>query len=371
MENIKKINFYLSAFETEKKFEEGESNSQLILNDDKINKILNKIFSVYNRPNTFSNINEEEKKVLFTKIKSLYNVYQDEGSVLLGTQEPQDLHWFEKLKDSGNFDFYYWNRYKKYLLVNKHFAPRVIDTLENNTLKNIMSYIGNPQLKSEFSKKGLVMGDVQSGKTMNYIGLMTMAADVGYKCIILLTGTSENLRRQTQERVEEGFIGQDIDTGDEVGVGIGRTNLKLDYSNSKYFNEAKLSQPNPTPSRNTIWDNNLKIIDENGNIADHSATITTKQDRHPNSGNLYFDYPKNKLSKYRFLTPRECFLLMGFDENDYEKIIKNNLASRKGSLFFSRDKMYKLAGNSIVVNVLEQIFDTIVSLDELFFSNKK
>lgn len=147
--------------------------------------------------------------------------------------------------------------------------------------------------------------------------------------------------------------------------------LKLDYSNSKYFNEAKLSQPNPTPSRNTIWDNNLKIIDENGNIADHSATITTKQDRHPNSGNLYFDYPKNKLSKYRFLTPRECFLLMGFDENDYEKIIKNNLASRKGSLFFSRDKMYKLAGNSIVVNVLEQIFDTIVSLDELFFSNKK
>lgn len=62
---------------------------------------------------------------------------------------------------------------------------------------------------------------------------------------------------------------------------------------------------------------------------------------------------------------------MGFDENDYEKIIENNLASRKGSLFFSRDKMYKLAGNSIVVNVLEQIFDTIVSLDELFFSNKK
>ena len=106
-------------------------------------------------------------------------------------------------------------------------------------------------------------------------------------------------------------------------------------------------------------------------MADHSATITTKQDRHPNSGYLYFDYPKNKLSKYRFLTPRECFLLMGFDENDYEKIIKNNLASRKGSLFFSRDKMYKLAGNSMVVNVLEQIFDTIVSLDELFFSNKK
>ena len=93
-------------------------------------------------------------------------------------------------------------------------------------------------------------------------------------------------------------------------------------------------------------------------------TITTKQDRHPNSGNIYFN-PNNTKSKYRFLTPRECFVLMGFDEKDYEKIINNNFNSRKNSLFFSRDKMYKLAGNSIVVNMLEAIFEQAMDLNNI------
>ena len=59
-------------------------------------------------------------------------------------------------------------------------------------------------------KRGLIIGDVQSGKTSTYIGFLCKAADAGYKVFILLTGTIESLRRQTQERVEEGFIGIDI-----------------------------------------------------------------------------------------------------------------------------------------------------------------
>ncbi|MCH5179812.1 MAG: DNA (cytosine-5-)-methyltransferase [Erysipelotrichales bacterium] len=141
--------------------------------------------------------------------------------------------------------------------------------------------------------------------------------------------------------------------------------LKTNYDNKVYFAEALLSQPNATPSRLKIWDDNLKIINEDNIVANNSQTITTKQDRHPNSGNIYFDYENNKKSKYRFLTPRECFLLMGFDESDYNKIISNNIKSRSNALFFSRDKMYKLAGNSIVVNVLEQIFDAIVDIDSI------
>ena len=58
-------------------------------------------------------------------------------------------------------------------------------------------------------------------------------------------------------------------------------------------------------------------IDKKFNIKDIVQTITTKQDRHPNSGNIYFN-PKNDKSRYRFLTPRECFLLMGFDEKDFD-----------------------------------------------------
>lgn len=147
--------------------------------------------------------------------------------------------------------------------------------------------------------------------------------------------------------------------------------LKLDYKNKKYFSEALLSQPKDTPSRKKIWDSNVKILDEKNNFAVVSATITTKQDRHPNSGNIYFDYKGNKKSKYRFLTPRECFLLMGFEEIDYEKLIDNNvLYGGRGSLFFSRDKLYKLAGNSIVVNVLEPIFNSIEELYSLLYLKK-
>ena len=145
--------------------------------------------------------------------------------------------------------------------------------------------------------------------------------------------------------------------------------LKLDYTNSIYLNEAILSQPNDTESRKTIWEKNSKILLEDGTMKGIVQTITTKQDRHPNSGNIYFNLNNNK-SKYRFLTPRECFVLMGFDEKDYEKLNLNNFNSRKNSYFFSRDKMYKLAGNSIVVNMLEAIFEQAMDLYDILYKEK-
>ena len=141
--------------------------------------------------------------------------------------------------------------------------------------------------------------------------------------------------------------------------------LKLDYTNPIYLDEAIKAQPNSTKSRLTIWNNNSKLVDERFNFATISQTITTKQDRHPNSGNIYFDYKNNKKSKFRFLTPRECFLLMGFKEKDYESLINNNFASKNNSLFFSRDRLYKLAGNSIIVDMLKPIFKQVIDIIRL------
>ena len=137
--------------------------------------------------------------------------------------------------------------------------------------------------------------------------------------------------------------------------------LRIDYNNPTLFKEALDSQPNNTSSRDIIWNKNSKILSKEGKIANIVQTITTKQDRHPNSGNLYFN-PNNDKARFRFLTPRECFLLMGFDEKDYEKLINNNINSRSNSKFFSRDRLYKLAGNSIVVNMLEAIFNQVIEI---------
>lgn len=140
--------------------------------------------------------------------------------------------------------------------------------------------------------------------------------------------------------------------------------LKLDYDNPSYFSEALISQPKNTPSRNKIFESNLLIARNNEILTKTIPTITTKQDRHPNSGNIQVNFDNSK-ANYRNLTPRECFLFMGFDESDYEKLSDSNLKINKKYHFFSKDKLVKLAGNSIVVNVLEQIFLQIKELDEI------
>lgn len=133
----------------------------------------------------------------------------------------------------------------------------------------------------------------------------------------------------------------------------------------KYYEEAKSAQPNDTPSRLQIWEENKVLLSEEQVFSDFVNTITTKQDRNPNSGNIFFDYEGNVKSKFRYLTPRETFLLMGFTEKDYNKLISNDFSVRKNSVFFNQAVLYKLAGNSIVVNVLERVFEQIIDIHNL------
>ncbi len=144
--------------------------------------------------------------------------------------------------------------------------------------------------------------------------------------------------------------------------------LRSDYKNHKLWNEAVECTPNDTVSRREIWDENPKLVLE-GNVInpayDVIRTITTKQDRNPNSGNLYFDCGIEGRGKFRYLTPRECFLFMGFTDEDYDNVIKNNPEVHKNSKLFPRDKLIRMAGNSIPVKLLEGIFYQIKLLDEV------
>jgi DNA (cytosine-5)-methyltransferase 1 len=97
-------------------------------------------------------------------------------------------------------------------------------------------------------------------------------------------------------------------------------------------------------------------------VTDFVATITTKQDRNPNAGNLYFPYSE---SKFRFLTPREAMIIMGFKESDFEKINRYNFKLTKKYDLYSRDNYYKIIGNSIVVDVLVEIFKQVKDILEL------
>ncbi len=106
--------------------------------------------------------------------------------------------------------FSYWNRYKR--LLGNSLPPLVLGQLDGDT-DDIVGLLQDPSRQGAWKRRGLGMGDVQSGKTGNYIGVACKAADYGYKFIVLLAGMHNNLRTQTQERVEEGFIGPDPNEG--------------------------------------------------------------------------------------------------------------------------------------------------------------
>ena len=148
--------------------------------------------------------------------------------------------------------------------------------------------------------------------------------------------------------------------------------LRNDYRNPIWFEEAVECTPNDTVSRRKIWEDNPQIVLE-GNIInpeiDTIRTITTKQDRNPNSGNLYFDSGIEGKGKFRYLTPRECMLFMGFKDTDYWKLKNNNVAFHKGDQLFSRDKIIRMAGNSIPVKLLEGVFWQILQIDKLMDKN--
>jgi len=118
----------------------------------------------------------------------------------------------------------YWNEYKEYFL-DKQFNQNIVRPLEN-LVDTILNNLGNPEDES-FTRYGMIVGHVQSGKTGNYSSLICKAADAGYKFIVVLSGTNiNNLRNQTQSRINESFIGHD-EKG-KCGIGIGNNRAKKD-----------------------------------------------------------------------------------------------------------------------------------------------
>ena len=120
--------------------------------------------------------------------------------------------------------------------------------------------------------------------------------------------------------------------------------IKSNYKNPIYKLEADIAQLNKTPSRDVMWDINGKTISNHMIV----RTITCNMDRTHTAALFKYNGPKG--DTYRRLTMREAFLLMGFTEKEYVKA---------SSLNFSYRKLNKLIGNSIVVNVLQAIFEAM------------
>lgn len=124
----------------------------------------------------------------------------------------------------ASIDFKLWSRYRLHLVQDDPAFP--INDLHDFT-DAILDKCVDPKQPGAWDRRGMVVGHVQSGKTSNYIGLINKAADAGYKLIIVIAGTMNSLRRQTQVRVDEGFTGVNSAKGSLSGVGYINTDIQI------------------------------------------------------------------------------------------------------------------------------------------------
>ena len=148
---------------------------------------------------------DTEYSALKRRLESRFKIKHTLSSVIYNNYE-EIPDWYSHFTPQSE---YFWNLYRKHLISFEKLPLPSVNLLGEKTLVELMNCLSNPNLdpKVPIFRRGLVIGDVQSGKTATYGGLICKAADAGYKVVILLTGTTESLRKQTQERMEEGIIG--------------------------------------------------------------------------------------------------------------------------------------------------------------------
>lgn len=155
---------------------------------------------------------EIDKDWLLEQLEMLFTVWSGAPEILVNKEGHEP--WLNQKK--SEIDWRFWNRYSLYLAGDAGLSPAAIDNI-NRVSEDVLMSIEDPTRNGPWDRRGLVMGNVQSGKTGTYTGLICKAADSGYKIIVVLAGLHNNLRSQTQIRLDEGFLGYKAHSGSAGG----------------------------------------------------------------------------------------------------------------------------------------------------------
>ena len=197
-------------------------------------------------PNCFPALSESVWEKIFEQIRAEVSVKYEYGSTLSdGSMEPWVNACWQSLPERK-----YWEAYKNKLFYKGWLRTTVGDI--DRVTDDILDQCGDPQNNFEpWQRRGLVIGDVQSGKTAVYTGLINKAADAGYKVIIVLTGVLETLRQQTQSRLDDEFIGRS--SREDIAVRGGaveaasftsvHSDFKRSFGKSNNFSFSSISGP--------------------------------------------------------------------------------------------------------------------------------
>lgn len=244
--------------------------------EDAVDKVLD-LFGV-------SGVEAEQQKIKIVKaIQTRVNVAVSSSAAIYGEDSTNWLTNDRIEQDLNKKGF--WNRYKRYLEEER--SPEELKAVDCDT-NNILGHLADPQSSISQQKKGLVIGDVQSGKTSNYAGLICKAVDCGYKIIIVITGVLDTLRAQTQERLERDFVGASTNSNTDPNIPYG-----VAIYNSPENNELANIQP-LTDCKNDFSIRNVERNIPNFEIGNNVALLVIKKVKGPLKN--VFDYFNKRLS---------------------------------------------------------------------------
>ncbi|MFD2608960.1 Z1 domain-containing protein [Deinococcus taklimakanensis] len=163
----------------------------------------------------------EEMQRINSQLRELYAVTIGQGAVLADNRDHEP--WLQAR--SASIPWHRYRRYEKYLS-DQGWHPRTLSRLSELSA-DILGLLEDPRREGSWDRRGMVVGQVQSGKTANYTAVINRALDAGYPLIIVLAGRFNDLRSQTQQRIDEGVLGYDTltlnpgqDAPHRIGVGL-------------------------------------------------------------------------------------------------------------------------------------------------------
>jgi hypothetical protein len=154
-----------------------------------------------------------------------------------------DLGHLPWLAQADRSEWRLWRRLKHYLQYSIRLPPNVLAELERSTDRTL-EQLENPCREGPWDRRGMVVGHVQSGKTTHYTSLAAKALDAGYRAVIIIAGVHDNLRSQTQFRVDQYVVGRDTRRQlDELGTTRPRA-----FGAALHAEQSGLESPGDEPS---------------------------------------------------------------------------------------------------------------------------
>jgi hypothetical protein len=163
-----------------------------------------------------------DEEALARELEAMVTVFVGASTSL--DDDGDHIEWLSDRRHE--IDWRFWNRYRRWLTDVRGLPPSALTSMDTIT-DDVLRRLEDPIRPGAWDRRGMVVGQVQSGKTGNYTGLICKAADAGYKLIVVLAGLHNSLRSQTQLRLDEGFLGFDTQQGrtyDQTNrrIGVGR-----------------------------------------------------------------------------------------------------------------------------------------------------